>query len=123
MAVIDLAIEVNLRRLRLQRLIRVCSSAKKRCGIIPDPAVQHIEPPISLIQEVLDFDVVLGATARGKWRKGRAGEDLRVDLDPAGDFAVPASLVVGEGGVAVGRVEGEEVRRGYLLRIIDPMIH
>lgn len=122
MAVVDLAIEVNLRRMRLQRLIRVCARAENGCGIISDPAVQHKQPPVPLIQEVLDLDIVLGAAACGERRKGRAGEDLRVDLDPAGDFAVPASLVVGEVRVAVRGVEGEEVGCGDLLRVVDPMI-
>ena len=121
MGVVNLPIVVDRIRALLEGLGGVGVGAEEASGVVSDPAVEDEEPPVALVEEPLDLDVVLGAADGGEGREGYAGVDGGVDLDPAGYVAVPAALVVGGGGVAVGGVVDEEVGGGDLVGVVDPV--
>lgn len=121
MRVVDLPIVIDRIRALLEGLGGVGVGAEEARGVVSDPAVEDEEPPVALVEEPLDLDVVLGAADGGEGREGYAGVDGGVDLDPAGYVAVPAALVVGGGSVAVGGVVDEEVGGGDLVGVVDPV--
>lgn len=121
MRVVDLPIVIDGIRALLEGLGGVGVGAEEARGVVSDPAVEDEEPPVALVEEPLDLDVVLGAADGGEGREGYAGVDGGVDLDPAGYVAVPTALVVGGGGVAVGGVVDEEVGGGDLVGVVDPV--
>ena len=69
----------------------------------------------------MNLDIVLTAATRGEWGEGYAGVNGTVNLYPAEDVAVPATLVVSGGCVAVGSVVDEEMGSGNLIRVVDPV--
>ena len=58
--------------------------AEKRGGVVPDPPVANPEPPVALVQKVLDLDFVLSARVSVDVIGGEnsAGKDQGVVLDP-----------------------------------------
>lgn len=120
MGVVDLAVVVDGVGALLEALACVGVCAEEGGRVVADPAVEDEEPPVALVEEPLNFDVVLGAAAGGEGREGDARVDGGVDLDPTGYVAVPATLVVGAGGVAIGSVVDKEVGGGDLVGVVNP---
>jgi len=120
MTIINFTIIVDLISSSLQRPTRIRASTEQRRGIVSDPAVENEEPPVAVVEEPLDFDVVLRTTSGGQRTEGRSWKDLRVDLHPAGYVAIPATNVVASRSIAVGRVECEEMGWANLVGVVDP---
>lgn len=108
--VVDLAVIVDRVGALLQGVRGVGVGAEERGGVVSDPTVEDKEPPVALVEEPLDLEVVLCASDGGERGEGHAGVDLRIHLYPARDVAVPAALVVRGSRVAVGGVVDEKVR-------------
>lgn len=120
------------RRLRIQRLAIVkqhigsCSETRtsstcceKGGRVIPNPAILNIQPPIPLMQQILNRNLI-ALTRTTQRTKNSPREDGGIILHPTTHIPVPATDAVGLDSVTVGVVEGEEVGRGDLVGVVDP---
>ena len=116
-AVVDLAVPVDLSGTAAER---AASITEERSRVVADVAVDAPQPPVTVLELVTDLHFVLVTTISGQGREGDTGVDVGISLDPTGLVTVPSTNVVTAGRVAVGGVEGEQVRVGDLIRVVDP---
>lgn len=102
---------------------RACGSActKERGGVVSDPSVRYPEPPVALVEKILDLQPVLNSAVSAEGCKDCSREDCAVKLHPATHILIPASNLVSLGRITIGSIVGEEMWCGDLVRVVDPI--
>ncbi len=117
--IVDLAPEADVVGVVAQRREHALIAHEQARRVVADPAPLAGEPPVSLIELVLDGDLSLLAAARAVGGEGRAGKDCIVVLDPAVDVGVVAALVVAIVRVTVRRVIDEQMRHPIAGQVLE----